>query len=363
MAYNDTVFSNGIYVDAGVSDILDTALIEITTDADVQETLVNYQNLKSDLGFVQTPFISKDQKFGNKVGPTELDRVNEGENKKMKTLAFWPKKGFEIKEWANKIAIGYLSYEYLKRSKTLQGASDTVKQEFADLAEQTKELTMSDMLTKQYEMVKIFTMGNVETESYGPGSPTPHWEPLFSTTHPYSNGASTFSNYTTNSLTDTNLQTGLTALKTGVRAQNGKFIAGGEFTLVVGKVNAVNARNILQTTGNTVGIYAGVGTTTTRDTVLNTFSYKGNIVRLLEIDFLGEPLNGGLTLGNQYNWFLLNTKAIRSQKCLRAFELYPTKLKSYVNDDNDDMYVSIRSSFAVDHYGLESYAYGSFATS
>ena len=154
----DTVFSNGIYVDAGLSNILDTSLIEITNDADVMDIIQSYQNLKADLGFVDTPFISKDQKFGNKVGPTELDRINEGENKKLKKISFNPKKGFEIKERANKIGIGYLSYQYLKKSKTLQGASDTVKQEFADLAEQTKDLTMSDMMTKQYEMIKLLTM-------------------------------------------------------------------------------------------------------------------------------------------------------------------------------------------------------------
>jgi hypothetical protein len=63
----DTVFSNGIYVEAGLSNILDTSLIEITNDADVMDTIQNYQNIKSALGFTQTPFISKDQKFGNKV--------------------------------------------------------------------------------------------------------------------------------------------------------------------------------------------------------------------------------------------------------------------------------------------------------
>jgi hypothetical protein len=278
-------------------------------------------------------------------------------------MSYNPKKGFEIKERANKIAVGYLSYQYLKKSKTLQGASDTVRQEFADLAEQTKELTMSDMMTKQYEMVKLLTSGFSETADYGPGSATPLGQPLFSASHPYLNGAAVFSNTSSNSLTDTNLQTALNVLKTGVRAQNGKFIGGNEFTLVVGRALAVTARSILQTTGNTVGMYASAGVTTTRDTLLNTFSYKGNIVRLLEIDMIGELLNDGTTLGNAYNWFVLNPKYLQSKKALRYFELYPTVLKSYMNDDNDDMYVSVRSSCAVDHYYAEAGIYGSNATS
>lgn len=359
----DTVFANGIYVESGLSNILDTSLVGIANDADVMESLQAYQGMKSALGFIDTPFISKDQKYMAKVGPTELDRINEGENKKIKSMSYGPKKGFEIKEWANKIGIGYLSYQYLKKSKTLMGASDTVKQEFANLAEQTKELVQSDFLTKRYEMVKLFTSGNVETASYGPGSATPNGEPLFDTAHPYLNGAATFSNYTTNSLTDANLQTALNTLKTGVRAQNGKYVSGNRFKLVVGRVLAVTARNILQTTGNTVGMYAGAGTSTTRDTLVNTFSYKGNIVELVEVNEIGELLNDGTTLGNAYNWFVINPEYIAKMKALRTFELYPTTLTSYKNDDNDDMYVSVRSSFAVDHFGAEAWVFWSFATS
>ena len=359
----DTVFSNGIYVESGISEILDTSLVDITTDADVMDTIQNYTNIKSALMFTETPFISKDQKYGHKVGPTELDRINEGENKKMKEVSFTPKKGFEIKERANKVAVGYLTYEYLKQSKTLDGANNNVLTEFANLADETKDLTMSDMLTKQYEMVRLLTAGFSETADFGPGSSTPNGNPLFYAAHPYLNGTATFSNTSSNPLTDANLQTALTALKTGVRAQNGKFIGGNEFTLVVGRALSVTARNILQTTGNTVGQFAGAGTTTTRDTLLNTFSYKGNIVHLVTLDMIGELLNDGTTLGNAFNWFVMNPTYIKKNKCLKYFELYPTKLKSYVNDDNDDMYVSVRSSCAVDHYWAEAGIYGSNATS
>lgn len=130
--------------------------------------------------------------------------------------------------------------------------------------------------------------------------------------------------------------------------------------MVVGLANEVVARNILQTPGNMVGMYSGAGSNAM---TLNTFSYKGNRVRLVVIPQIGEAMEDGTTLGNAYNWFVLNPRFLKDALALRAFKLYDTVMKNYENDDNDDLAVSIRGSFAVDHYAAEAGIYGSSATS
>lgn len=361
----NTEMSQGIYIESGVaSAILDTALVSVTTDSDVQESVQTTSNLKEDLCIMDQPVLSINQAFGNKLGATELDRIGEGENKKLRGDAFSPKKGFKIKEWSNKKVIGYLAAQYLKNSKTLAGANTDVQTEMMDLYDQSKDFIISTSLTKQYEIVKLLVLGNIMTNAYGSGSPTPNAQPLFSGSHPYLNGTMTFSNTSTNPLTDANLQIALNQLKTGVRLQNGKFPkVAKEYLLCVSTSQAVVARNILQTTGNAVGQLAGLGTSANRSWIINTFSYKGNTVRIVELPQLGEIQNDGTTLWNVYNWFVINPEVIKWLKAFKAFELYPTKLKSYDNPDTDDIYVSVRTSFAVDHYNAEAGVYGSFATS
>lgn len=205
--------------------MLDTALMAVRDDNDIARSIQDTQDLMSDLGFTSTPVLSKNQVFSGILGATELDRIFDGENKKLKQLVMTPKKGFEIKEWSNKMTVSFLASQWLRKSKTLAGASFDTMEEIGTLSRQTKYLALGLELTKRYEMISILTRGFAVTSTYGPGSPSPiDGLALFSASHTYNNGGGTFSNTTSASLTDSNLQIALTALKTGVRMQNGKFV-------------------------------------------------------------------------------------------------------------------------------------------
>lgn len=147
-------------------------------------------------------------------------------------------------------------------------------------------------------------------------------------------------------------------LKTGVRNENGYKVQGprGFYKLYVGMDLAVTARQVLNTTGNQVGVYSGINANSNQ---LNQFSFMGNLVEIVEVPRLGDVDTNGQAIGTEATWFLTNPRYLTTSKGFKTVSLYDPEIKNYLNNDTDGFVIDARLGFAVDHFGAEAGIFGS----
>lgn len=58
----------------------------------------------------------------------------------------------------------------------------------------------------------------------------------------------------------------------------------------------------------------------------------------------------------------MNSEAVEMAEALREITLYAPEVTAYMNDSNNQMFVSLDMAIAFDHYGLESFVVGSRGT-
>lgn len=186
---------------------------------------------------------------------------------------------------------------------------------------------------------------------------------MFSASQPYKDGTESFSNLLSTAdgaLTAITLQDAIDKQKTALRLQNGdRVMTPSVYKLIVSRENAVTARSILNTAGNQVGVYSGTGNNAAQ---LNTFSFNGNIVEVVENGFIGYVKKDGVAVGTDAYRFVLNADAAAMASAMRFITLYDAEVSVYQNDSNNNTYVSLDLGYAVDHYGLESFIIGSRGT-
>lgn len=127
----------------------------------------------------------------------------------------------------------------------------------------------------------------------------------------------------------------------------------GSYQLVVSRELATTAREILNTAGSRATTYAADGSNSAK---LNTFDFEGNTVEIVELPFIGYTKRGWGTVGSDADWFVLNSEAISRAGAARIISLYDADVRVWENYDNGNTMVWVDMGFAVDHYGLESYA-------
>lgn len=95
---------------------------------------------------------------------------------------------------------------------------------------------------------------------------------------------------------------------------------------------------------------------------MNQFSFDGNKIEIVENPFFGYIREDGTAVGTETMWFLVNTEALEMAEALREITLYDVEATSYVNDSNNQMFVSVDMGMAFDHYGAESFIVASKGT-
>lgn len=373
-----TIFNNGITVDVGAlgsSPILDDSLVWIANDYDITIAYDLYADLQSKLRIKQAPTISVTQKFGYRIAGRELAKLGDGANKKNRKIEYGNKKGYLTKDFGEKIEVTYKMYQYLKNQNTLTGANDDVKSEYIQLTQDSKDLNLGRMETMNIESVALKTMGWSSSANFGPGSPTPNLQPLFSASHPILSTGGTFSNVLSTIdkvISKDRLQTAIDQLKTWVKLQNGKFVKQGPapvYHLELGTTLAVTGRQILNTYGKSTGMYSGAygaASNSSNSNQINQFYFEGNLVEIVEIPNLGDIVDSsygyGSVLGAQTYWFVTNPFALDRLGALKRFEDYAPRMKNYEKFDNDTFVVDIRANVGVDHYYAECAMVGSRGT-
>ena len=159
----------------------------------------------------------------------------------------------------------------------------------------------------------------------------------------------------------TSLQWALDNHKTALRLQNGDFVgnAAGKYELRVPRALEQAARVILQQANDTKFMFAGTGSNAN---LLNTFTFKGNIIELKVIEPRGRTLKDGSTLGSSTLWCVVNPEGLQEARALKHITLWGDNVETHYDFDTKNYFASIDLSFAVDHYGAQYYIVGSQGT-
>jgi hypothetical protein len=84
--------------------------------------------------------------------------------------------------------------------------------------------------------------------------------------------------------------------------------------------------------------------------------FENNLVNLVIIDDLWTANTSddkAGTLGNDNMIFVSNPDYLRKQECFKCYELYSPKIKTWMNDDTDEIFTSLKCSIWADHYYAE----------
>ena len=364
----EVIFNNGVTYATGASTVFNAYITETIKQYRMEES----EDLKAKMGFTTTTALNPNQVFSTAYGIQSLDNLGEGETKKEMDREIGPKKGFAIKEFGNKITTTHLFTERSRKAKDLAGAPESIQAECVSISENAKVLMQGAERRVMEEMVKLWTLGFANTASYGPGSLTPKGQFLFDDDHSISMLGTTQSNLLssgTGALTSARLQAGLDQAK-GMLFDNGHRVGqpkGEAYKIFVSTVNAVTARQILNTEGSQAGMFSARADSGTNvqysGSIVNQYNFKGNLVEVVELDILGTYDNTGTAIGTNDYWFLMNARYIREAKALRYIDLYPIKVNTYFVDDTNNEVADIRMGLAVDHYGAELGLFGSVGSS
>lgn len=367
----DVFFNNGITVASGGSSLLNGLLSHIGNELDVQEEYADY---KRDLMFYEQQALSLDEKFSAIAWPLELDRITENGVKPEGERTKLPDKGFEIIEYGEKLTTSFLMYQWLKKSKSIKGADSSIKKEWMTLARDSKFLIESAMLRMAIDMMNVYTKWFWPiTSTFGAGSPTPKGLPLFSTQHRSRQWTLIWRNMGRGARLNEALtlatghdaiQEALDVHKNVMRLENWYKVRRPRwaYELIVSSAITPIARRILNenSSGQPIkrsGRSSGDDNGNAHET--NAFVFRGNAVRLIEIELLWDIDKHGNPIGTSDMWFLRNPRFCKKTKCFKCVKLYDPYMKNYQNEDTDAYVVDIRIGYAVDHYGAECGLFGS----
>jgi hypothetical protein len=314
------------------------------------------------MGFVKTTPLNPNQTFSTDYGAVTLDSIGEGAIIPVMTTGKGADKGFEIIEYANKIPVTKLAYDWLNKSQSLAGADSNVKMELQKFADGIKKLRNGAIKRRNQEALQVLTKG-----LEGTGTVTPNGTQLFAANHPYRQGLKvplTYRNVLGGAYGTLNDDLNATSLQFALNIQNSELRLGNgdrpeqpeAYKLLVGRPLQTTARSVLNSPKNGRNPYAGTGN---NPELRNTFDFDGNRVELMVNPFLGSADNNNETIGTGTTWFLLNADGIRDAKALRVMNLDNGEADMWEDKNTKTMYTSYYESYDMDHYGAESFLVGS----
>ena len=362
------LFNNGLTYAGWATNVLNGLLTDIIEQDKLSIFAKQADVIKSDMQFTDTKALNPGQVFSEQVGAYELDEINEWQSLPTIDVEKGADKGFSLKMFGAKLKITKFFMEWLKQNQNIQGADSSVQALYQKYAAATINLSRASLKSQTDEMAQVYAKGWVKTSAYWPGSPTPYGKALFATDHPIMNSTSSFSNVlngtgqTANKvLSATSLQWSLDNHKTVLRLQNGDFVGNfaGQYDLLVPRALEQSARVILQQNNDTKFMFAGTGSNAN---LLNTFTFKGNVVTLKVVSSRGRTLKDGTTLGSSTMWVVTNPEWIREATALKHITLWGENVETHYDFDTKNYFASIDLSFADDHYGLQYFCVGSDGT-
>jgi len=350
MAVDLVKLDNWILFEGSGRETLDGLITETIRQDDMMEDHKMYGQM---LDYTDTTLLNPDQKFSSRTPNGGLKGITETGIKTQRDFTFGPKKGISQREIGEKFTMSYLMSQWARKATNLAGAPDAIQAELVDTAEQARDLVTGYDITYAEEQVKLYTLGFAVTTAEGPGSACARdGLPLFSAVHELKDG-STFSNLVTGDAY-ADIATGTAKLQEAIDASkvikfdNGKKVESPKeaYKLYCSRVKSVFWKQVL----NDGSEYSGQGTNANQE---NQFNFKGNLVKLVVLDLLGDLDVDGNVIGNDEMTFLSNPTYIKKARAIRKANLYAPRVKNYENDETDVMSTSIRAIIGTGHFDAE----------
>lgn len=305
------------------------------------------------LGFVFTPVTRPDGKITTLKWVLDLEEIGELDELPLLEDEEGPEKGYELKRFWGKNAISKAASKWLDKARMDSTIPAEVKDEIAKLTNKVSRLSARAKKARNFLATQLLVKGFSITSDFGPGSPTPYGQPLFSAVQPIGTTSTTQSNLMTGGaavLSQTNLEAAIDRIR-NMRDGNGTVIwLASSYTLVVGYQQEKLARKILNDGSNFAA--ASLDVQVNNSVTMSVFQWDGFKINLLVLTTLGQPSVSG-TVGTGTEWFLLNHELASEMEAFRLIPLYEAEIDSYKDSNNKVTYIDVDMSFTVDHYNPE----------
>lgn len=354
-----TTLENGISYEWVGRELLDTT---VSTSVGHNNLLEDHSSYRTLLDFTTVPMFNPDQKYSSRLPNGGLKKVTETWTKSSRSMSFGPKKGMSQVEYWEKFSISYLMNEWTKKSNTMNWAPEATQAELLSIAEQAKDLVLGYDITYAEEMVKILTKWFEVTTAEGPGSASARdGYALFHNAHKLKSDE-TFSNLVSwlvdfNDVTSwqAKLQEALNKLKT-MKFDNGKKIKQPKwepYKLFCSRLRETYWLEVINNGSSNAWTWAN-------SNKVNTFTFKNNLVQVVALDLLGDLDVNGEVVWHDDMWFVSNPSAIRTLQAFKDAKLYEPRVKTWENNETDEVNTSIRAVIGTGHYDAEFAIVGCF---
>lgn len=349
---SNIVFQTGANYAEGQA-ILSPLIQEIANQSEAQ---VGLDSQAEKFGFVMGEALTPKGEITAMVGPEPLRKISEDSIAPLLMLMQGYTKTYAMDTYSIKHKVTKVFLEWLKKGAHMVGVDSSVAQELQTFKEAIERMVMGSELTLNELITRTYTDGFSISQAYGAGAASPDGVALFSASHIIKKTGSLYSNLIPAGafLSATTLQTQIQAYKTTVYTPNGYRIKTPEiFDLLVPRALETTARQILNSTGELSGMFAGTGNNAN---LLNVFSFQGSKVRLTVLDMVGEVGMDGSVIGGanaDKMWFLLNKEYALKFKAFRIFRLWDNEIKMFTNDETDSLFTKISCHFGVEHFNPE----------
>lgn len=325
------------------SEILVPTLVDIINERIAES---GYDDEFMKVGYVQEEVFTKDGTITSMIWPEALKEILEGESAPIINKEQGFEKGFRVKVYATKMVVSKLLSKWIQKNETLASADSSVQTEINKLMEDVAFLADGAKLTLNNEGIGVLANGFTITNAYGAGSASPDGKALFAADHIIKKTGGSYSNTLTGVLSATTLKAAVQKHKTEIRMGNGRRVRTADvYQLLVPRAIETLAREILTADGFGTGSYS--------TTDMTIFDFQGSKVELIVSDVLGQPDDNGGTVGNDAQWFLINSSLAKRIRAFRVFELYGQEVTNWYDKDTGNYYVKLDMAFGVDHYQPE----------
>jgi len=307
------------------------------------------------LSFTNTPILWPNTKYGSMDPGNGLSES--GENAKAPELArrFGNTKGIYQKVYKGKITATGLFYDFLRNTKTLEGANSDIQASVLDTGKNMTYVMKQGEKTKAQVMTKVITLGASITSPNWPGSATPDGKALFATDHPIAATGGTQSNIVTGAFTDnatriTRLESAVSQMR-NMRLANGDFVytnitEGSPYILKCPVSDKYNWEKAL----NGYKVWSGNGSNANQ---VNMFTVGGYNIIVEELATLGTYDADGVIIGDTTAAYLFNPSYLEEAEALRCYTVHDMSVVTDMVKDPRSFVAIGELAYGADHYGAE----------
>lgn len=324
----------------------------IESSLDNAKVVYSHKDAMNRLSFSKAPIIGASQKFSEVDNWMWLNSSSEVAKATEIERRFGNSKGIYTNIYKNKISVTGRFYDWMKVTKSLNGASEDVQAKMLDYGKNMSYLMNNGEKTKAQVMMKVITLWEASTHSW---ALTPDWQPLFSASHPIEILGTTQSNLVTwTHWTDADKITKLTDAVNKLRSMrlaNWDYVytSGWEVEPYILRVPVIALLDWTRALNN----LNGTSWQGSNANAVNIFSVSGFLVKVEPEPLLWSYDTDKVQIGNETACYLLNPAYLKQNECFKIYDVKDLFVTSEEIKDPRSFVTYIEWEFGASHYFAE----------